>query len=639
MGQDDSLSLQCNDGGIDTFPLNPFTDLHSYRELYARSLEQREAFWRSRAQLVQWDQGFTTVARENFSTGDIAWFIGGRLNACSNALDVHVQDGRGDDDALTYIKSDLSTQTYTFRTLHEMVTRLAAALLSHGLKAGDRVALYLPDVPESVMVMLACSRVGIISVPVPERFTPEIVYDIIRDCGASLLVVSHDSPSKSYLNRTKALIDLLETVTVISAGSSRSPGVAAFSEFLAKTDGTSGVTCASVDAEHPLFILYANSAAGIPRGSVFATGGFLVQAAASFNALFRAPEESKERGGIAVCTDLASAAGQCYGLWGALLAGFRIYICESCDTVTVDLLRQLLGENPVPALLTTPNMLTALKHQHGEGVITDESGFPLVAVCGDVLTPRLVRFVGKSLTERPERVINMWIQSESGAALITTYPHHDLSRPGALGLPYFGIEPQVINHLGKISRPNESGQLVFSGSWPGMIRGIWGQPDRFRELYFQRLPGYFNTNDGVRVDNDGFFWFMGRLDDVIKVRGQSLATSEIETVLITHPKVVESAVVYTSSEEGGEITAFLVVENPLETVDAALESELSQTIERRIGEFAVPTRYFFTDELPRTRTGKIVRRILRRIATGTMNVDEDLSHVVNPHAVKKLIGD
>jgi acetyl-CoA synthetase len=639
MGQDDSVSLQGNDNGTDTFPLNSFTDLHSYRKLYDTSLEQREAFWRSRAQLVQWEHGFDAVSRENLSTGDIAWFIGGRLNACSNALDVHIRDGGGDENALTYIKNDLNTQTYTYRTLHETVTRLAAVLLSHGLKAGDRVALYLPDVPESVMVMLACSRVGIISVPIPERFTPEIVNDIIRDCGASLLVVSLDSPSKSYLNRAKVLIDLLKTVTVISSGNSGMSGVSSLSELLTKTDGISGIDCASVDAEHPLFILYANSAAGIPRGSVLATGGFLVQVAASFNALFRSPEISTERGGIAVFTDLASAAGQCYGLWGALLAGFRIYLFESNDTVSVDILRQLLGEKPVPALLTTPNMLTALKHQHEEGVITDESGFPLVAVSGDVLTPRLVRFVEKSLTKRPERVINMWIQSESGAALITTYPYHDLSRPGALGLPYFGIEPQVINHLGIKSHPNESGQLVFCGSWPGMIRGIWGQPERFRELYFQRLPGYFNTYDGVRVDSDGFFWFMGRLDDVIKVRGQSLATSEIETVIITHPKVIESAVVYTNSEEGEEITAFLVVEKSPETTDTALESEISQTIERRIGEFAVPTRYVFTDELPRTRTGKIVRRILRRIATGTMTVDEDLSHVVNPHAVKKLIGD
>ena len=638
MEQDDSLSISVDNKGIDTFSLNLPIDLESYRQLYTMSIERRDEFWRSRAQLVRWDQFFTTVVRENFSTGDIAWFIGGKLNACSNALDVHVRDGRGDDAALTYIRSDLSTQSYTFRELHETVIRLSAALLSHGLKAGDRVALYLPDVPESVMVMLACSRAGIISVPVPERFTPEIVSDIIRDCGASLLVVSLESPSKPYMSRAQALIGMPGVVTVVSTGSPRMPGVIVWPEFIAKARTNNGESCASVDAEHPLFILYANSAAGIPRGSVFAAGGFLVQAAASFNVLFRQQEARGKSEGVAVCTDLASSAGQCYGLWGALCAGFRIYLCESFETVTVDLLRRLLTEKPVPALLITPSILAALKHQHGEGAVTGEHGFPLVAVCGDILTPRLVKFAGKSLTEGPERVINMWIQSESGSALITTYPHPGMSHPGALGLPHLGIEPRVINHLGQISRPNESGQLVFSGSWPGMIRGIWGQPDRFRELYFQRLPGYFNTNDGVRVDNDGFFWFMGRLDDVIKVRGQSLATSEIEAVLITHQRVVESAVVYASGEEGGEITAFLVVDNPPETSDAVLESELSQTIERRIGEFAVPARYVFTDELPRTKTGKIVRRILRRIATGTMNIDEDLSHVANPQVVKKLIG-
>ncbi|HUT62351.1 MAG TPA: hypothetical protein VMZ04_00195, partial [Anaerolineae bacterium] len=235
-----------------------------------------------------------------------------------------------------------------------------------------------------------------------------------------------------------------------------------------------------------------------------------------------------------------------------------------------------------------------------------------------------------------------WIQSESGAALINTYTTSALNRSGALGLPFLGIKPLIINHMGQICRPNESGQLVFDSSWPSMIRTIWGQSERFREHYFRRLPGYFITNDGVRVDNEGFFWFMGRLDDVIKVRGQSLATLEIETVLVTHPDISEAAVVSVIIEESDNLIAFLAVEQRRFEQEqnsdfSLLESELTGYIVKRIGEFALPNRYVFVRDLPRTRTGKIVRRILRRIAKGDITQDEDLSHIVNPDSVDKFI--
>ena len=253
------------------------------------------------------------------------------------------------------------------------------------------------------------------------------------------------------------------------------------------------------------------------------------------------------------------------------------------------------------------------------------------------LTPRLVKFAGESLATGPERVLNLWIQSESGVALINTFAFDKLNRPGSLGLPFLGIETRNINHQGQACRHNESGQLVFASSWPGMIRSIWGQNERFLELYLQRVKGYFNTNDGVRVDNDGFYWFMGRLDDVIKVRGQSLATSEIEAVLMSHPMISESAVVSIGGEEGEEIIAYLVIEQTEQNGYTSIESDLTGYIIQRVGEFAVPTRYIVTDELPRTRTGKVVRRLLRRIATGDIGADEDLSHVANPDAVKKLV--
>ena len=612
-------------------------DIEQYRKLYAESIENREEFWRQQSEMIQWDQAFDTIVDEDFSTGEISWFAGGKLNACANALDIHSKNGRAEDKALTYYDRDGNSQTFSYGELLLEVTSLAASLKSFGLKAGDRVVLYLHDSPESVFFMLACARSGIICVPVPERYTSEIVNEIIRDCKASMIVVSLDTDQASYTARVKALVEMFDDVVIVTTGKTKIDGTTAYSDLISRGQDTSQDECASVDAEHPLFILYAGSATGIPRGSVFATGGFIVQAAASFSALFQPAFDESEKWSIACCTNLASTAGQCYGLWGPLISGSGIIIAGEGDKPSTGLLRQMLDERPVPALFTTPGLLTALKRELGDDSLAQNRRFPFVACYGDILTPRFVVFAGKSLTSGPERVINMWVQSESGAALIHTYAHGNLNSPGTLGLPFFGIKAQNINHLGEICRTNESGQLVFENSWPGMIRTIWGQHERFIELYFQRIPGYFNTNDGVRVDNNGFFWFMGRLDDVIKVRGQSIATSEIEAVLMSHPMIAESAVVSIEGEEDEEIIAYVVTEKLAEAAHDTLISDLTNYIEQRIGEFAKPARFVITEELPRTRTGKIVRRLLRRIAAGSMNAHEDLSHVANPEAVDKLI--
>ncbi|MCE5249738.1 AMP-binding protein [bacterium] len=619
------------------FNLIPSSDMQSFRRLHNQSLEHREDFWQKQSKLITWDKPFTRVMDENFSTGSVAWFIEGKLNACSNALDIHIQNGGGKDIALTFIDCENTIRTYTYRELTDEVITLAAALQSNGLKSGDRAALYLPDIPETFFFILACARLGITYVPIPSRFTPEVVKDIIGDCAASLLVITLDAASESYISRAKSLAGMVNGIPVVSAGKTEFEGTISYEAFRSAGADTTAIPAVSVDSEHPLLILYANSATGIPRGSVFATGGFIVQAAASFASIFPDVTDKHGKRSMACCVNLASSAGQSYGLWGPFINGYRIFISADGENPSVDRLHRMLEENPCPALLTTPRTIVSLKHEHGDKPLSTERLFPLVAVCGDVLTPRLVKYAGNVLTDSAVNVINMWVQSESGAAIINTYPHGELNRAGALGLPFFGIRPQIVNHLGEISRTNESGQLMFSGSWPAMIRTIWGQHERFLELYFRRLRGYYNTNDGVRIDGDGFYWFMGRLDDVIKVRGQSLATSEIEAVLISHPLVAESAVVSVGDDEGENIIAFLVLERSAEADRDALISELSGYIERRIGEFAMPTRYIVTEELPRTRTGKIVRRILRRIASGNMSIDEDLSHVVNPHSVDRLI--
>ncbi len=619
------------------FPRFVPADLKAYLAQYQRSIDDREGYWRDRAGRIQWETPFEQVIEEDFATASFASFAGGRLNPAVNALDRHVEADRRESVAFRFVAADKTVTAWTFEELLARVVQTGSTLAAAGVAAGDRVALYLPDCPETVFAMLACARIGAVYVPIPAQFTAEIAAEIVADCGSSMLITAAAGEDASLDDRIRQLVEWMENVTVVTVGDKPLPGTVTFEEFLTRGSVTDTVTIR--DAGDPLFIIYANSAAGIPRGSVFAAGGYLVQTADSFDSIFQSVEGVEPARNVACTRQLASTAGQTYGLWGPLLNGIGLVLTARGDTPGFGTLSTVLDTAPGSALLTSPHLLGILKRD--EGSLGDRR-FIMVAVTGDILSPRIVSFAGDALTTGAERVVNMWIQSESGAAVITAYPTQSLNRPGALGLPAPGMKPVAVNYAGEPCRTNESGQLVVAGSWPAMIRTIWGQRDRFRELYFQRRPGTFATNDGVRQDGDEFFWFMGRLDDVIKIRGQSLATSEIEAVLVTNARVAEAAVVALSGAETENLTAFIVLDRnvpePETTEDCArLEGELSASVAGRIGEFAIPNDYIFSRELPRTRTGKVVRRVLRRIATGDISRDEDLSHIANPHAVDELI--
>lgn len=612
--------------------------LQEYYRLYHESLAHREEYWKFQATRLDWDTPFTEIANEQFYDGAVRWFSDGRLNAFNNAIERHIADGRGGETAFVYLPVEGEPTLYTYAELKRESIRLATALNRAGIQTGDKAALYLPDCPETVIFMLACSLAAITYVPIPYHFTAEIATEIVRDSDARLLMIASETRSRSYTERIKAVSAAMEDITVVTIGGGNGISYERFIEG----DDPDQAQVTNADAEHPLFFLYANSATGIPRGSVFPTAGYLVQAAQSYETLFMSV--SPEGRQIACTLNLASAAGQSYGLWGPLLNGVCTIITEEGENAGVSMLNRILDLFASPSLIASPRLLTAVKNELEEKPLHGKNKFSHIACSGDVLTPRMVSFAGETLSYGAERIMNIWIQSESGTALIATLPTDELNRPGALGVPAFGITPKVMNNMGTKCRTNESGQLLFSTSWPGMIRIIWAQPDRFQELYFRRINGHFMTNDAVRLDAEGFYWFMGRLDDVVKVRGQSLATSEIEAVLVTHEKIAEAAVVSIPGEESDNLVAFLSFEK--EFVDRGenagseeLENELSAIVTARIGEFALPSRYIFARELPRTRTGKLVRRVLRRIATGDIAHDEDLSHVANPESVKNLIQD
>ena len=381
------------------------------------------------------------------------------------------------------------------------------------------------------------------------------------------------------------------------------------------------------------------ASSSIPRASVFATGGYLVGAATSYDQIFGIIAQETERMGVVSTVDLCGASGLSYALWGPLLHGHTLVVAEGHRDISAERLFSTMEAFWPLSLLTSPRMLSAWRRELGDAELGHKLRFSLVVSCGDMLTPRLARFGANTLAVSPERMVNMWLQSETGAALLSTYPDPQMEKPGAVGVLAYGVHGKVISDFGEDCRPNERGQLVFCSSWPSMVRTLWGQEERFEEIYFQRVQGCFSTNDGMRIDRDGVFWFMRRLDDVVKVQGHSVPTSEVEAVLLSHDDVDEVAVVGVAGEGGDSLVAFVVAEKLADDAKARerLEKSLAEHLSARVGAFFVPSRFYVSSALPRTRSGKVVRRLLNRIAAGDASSGEDLSHLANPQTVKELI--
>ncbi len=622
------------------FKDRPPNDLRGYLEFHRHSIEQREDYWRQQAERLVWSEKFSSVFDEDFSVPAVNWFKDGRLNACVNALDVQLEKGADKKLALVFFDDAGKQHSYSYQQLLDEVQQLAAALFERGMDSGKRLALYLPDCPQSLIFMLASARLGLTYVPIPARFSAEQVASIVEHCSASMLVVAESTTRKDYNKRVDELIEMSSTATLVVVGKGRLKGAVTYANMIAD-QAAAGKTRppTEIGTEHPLFIQYANSATGIPRGSVMSSAGFLVQAATAHDYLFGPKSSSREPDKLYCAVELASAAGQSHGVWGPLLNGSCVVIAATGKSSASRRIGRVLDECSPVAVLSTPDRLKEWINKIEKQPLKTDRRFSLVAACRDILTPRLCKRAGEVLAEQEQRVINLWIQSETGSALICTFPGKQLNRSGALGLPFPGVTPRVCDERGKRRGPNQGGLLVFAKSWPAMLRGIWGQTERFRELYFGRIPGNFSTGDAVRVDASGYYWFMGRRDDVIKVRGFSLRTSEVEAVLQSHPKVTQAVAIGIRADDSDQLVAFVVLSASLEQKvgEETLEEELSESIEARIGDFAIPRRFVFIGQLPRTASGKITRRVLRRIAAGELARNEDLIHVANRGSIDELI--
>jgi len=607
-------------------------DLMMARARHRLSLERRTEYWALQAERLVWTTPFHDVVTEADDGVGVRWFDGGRLNACANALDVPVAAGGGANRALLAWQPDGSLASWTYAELLALVDALAAGLAAHELTCGDRVALYLPDVPEAVALHLAVARLGLVAAPISWHFSADLARQCLTDCGARAVLVAGDTPDAAYAERRDQVVAALPGVRVFATGGGVA-GATSWEQLLAAGGGKSAAPV-PVPSEHPLLIRYARSAAG-PRGVVFATAGFLVQAVATHALVFDAARPGGRLPSIHACPELDSIATLAHGLWGALASGTALSIRPGHEP-DADVLARIAAAEDEIGLLTHPRHLMALREVLGETTL-GERRFAFVACTGDALTPRLLRFAGAALTHGDACVLNLWAQTESGGALLATRPSAELNRVGSLGLPLPGLDALVVNDLGQPCRWNESGQLCFRGTWPARARDILGDPGRFRQAHFGLLPGCFATRDGVRMDAEGFAWYMGRLDDVVKVDGESVATAEVEQALAGNPRVAEVAVVGVAERDVALVAFVVAAGGVLPDQEAALSDELSAGARARLGDLARRLRIVFASALPRTRSGKVVRRVLKRLATGDVRPGEDLHHVANPESLDDLL--
>jgi len=585
--------------------------LDAFRRLHRHTIDHREQFWAAQAKRLHWQTAFSCVVKEDFSKPMVSWFCDGQINAAQNALHRTIEKGKGETPALVSYQKSGHADTLTFNELKDKVLMLAAAFHRTGLVPGDYIALNLPNCPEFIISALAATYLGITYLPIGCHLPPSIVAEDVTASKAKLVIMADSNAYEQKKDHLLKVRSLLEDRTILISDE-KLEGLQTFEEYTAQAD-PSGLEPAYPRADHPLFAVYENRLAGKHVGSVFPTGGFLVQSHASFDDIFNKALAQDEPEMIVNTLDMCKAPTQAYALWGPLTNGTGIILID--EDVRVNTIEKVLNEQPNPALLCRPNFISELREQLGSGQLNTAKRFSVIACCGNALPPRLVKYADSILVNGPERVVNLWVQSKSGTALLNSYPTPELNRPGTIGFGALGIEPLIMSDFKKTCKTNISGNLVFARSWPAMATATMGTVDHFKKTYFSKFPGCFFTYDGVRSDKDGFFWFMGRLDDSIKVKGQSLGASLIEGVLTSHPLVEEAAIISAQDKSGEEIVIFVVPRKTIQDEQKCID-QIKEYIAEKIGRFAVPKKIIITDQLPRTPTGKLFRSVLRRIAAG-----------------------
>lgn len=624
---------------------NTLMTREQYDEMYARSVDSPDEFWAEQAeQHIHWFSPWEQVQEWDYSKAEIAWFKGAKVNVAYNCLDRHLET-RGDQTAIIWESDDPNEdKKMTYRELHAEVCKFSNALKGLGVKKGDRVCIYMPMVPEAAVAMLATARIGAVHSIVFGGFSPDALKDRINDSECSIVITADQGirggksvPLKSNADAACEGTECVRKMVVVKRGG----------EAVEWTDGRdvwyhdvvegASEDCPAVemDAEDPLFILYTSGSTGKPKGVLHTSGGYILYAAMTHKYVF-----DYQDGDIYWCTaDVGWVTGHSYIVYGPLANGATTLMFEGVPTYP-DSGRfwQVCDKHKVNIFYTAPTAIRALMAQ-GDGPVeaSDRSSLRLLGTVGEPINPEAWEWYYHTVGDARCPIVDTWWQTETGGILISPLPGATDLKPGSATKPFFGVVPALVDDQGKILEGATSGNLVITRPWPGQMRTVYGDQQRFFETYFQMYPGYYFTGDGARRDEDGYYWITGRVDDVLNVSGHRLGTAEVESALVLHESVAEAAVVgYPHDIKGQGIYAYVTLMNGIESTDE-LRADLVKHVRKEIGPIATPDVLQWAPGLPKTRSGKIMRRILRKIAENEIDNLGDTSTLAEPAVVDDLV--
>ena len=624
---------------------NAHIDADTYRAMYKRSLEDADAFWAEQAERLTWFKRWETVNNSDLVKGEIRWFDGGRLNAAYNCVDRHLEK-RGDQTAIIWEPDDPKdpAKKITYKDLHEQVSRFANALKERGVERGDRVCIYLPMVPEAAVAMLACARIGAIHSVVFGGFSPQALRDRIQNSDCQVVVTADESvrggrsfPLKANADEALRECPNVKTVLVVQRTGNKVDWDDSRDVWYHEAVQNASADCPAeeMESEDPLFILYTSGSTGKPKGVLHTTGGYLLGASLTHQYVF-----DYQDGEVYWCTaDVGWVTGHSYIVYGPLANGAITLMFEGVPTYPdASRLWEIVDKHQVSIFYTAPTGIRALMAKGDEPVKKySRKSLRILGTVGEPINPEAWNWYYDVVGDGRCPIVDTWWQTETGSIMITPLPGATDLKPGSATLPFFGVEPQLVDNDGNLLEGATDGNLCIGRSWPSMMRTIYGDHKRFMETYLSAYKGKYFTGDGARRDEDGYYWITGRVDDVLNVSGHRMGTAEVESAMVLHPQVAEAAVVgFPHDVKGQGIYAYVTLVEGASPSDD-LQKELIELVRKEIGAIAKPDFIQWAPGLPKTRSGKIMRRILRKVASNELDSLGDTSTLADPNVVDELI--
>lgn len=602
-------------------------------------------FWAEQAKRLDWFETWHTVSEQDFKKAYAAWFLGGKLNACYNCVDRHAFSARRNQAAIIWeADNPEESKTLTYWSLYQDVCKAANVLKGMGVKKGSRVVIYLPMVPELAISVLACARIGAIHSVVFGGFSAQALASRIEDCNPTCVITADGSfrggkavPVKPQVDEARVLLKQEKLPCLVVKRTHGACAISSSDIIWQDAMKTASTECTPeiMDAEDPLFILYTSGSTGKPKGVVHTTAGYLLYAAFTHAAVF----DLKETDTFWCTADIGWITGHSYVLYGPLANGATTVMYEGVISYPdVGRIWDIIDKHYVTTFYTAPTLLRSLAKE-GDGHIEKRklSSLRLLGSVGEPINPEIWQWFHRVIGKGRCPIVDTWWQTETGGILISPLPAAVDCKPGSATLPFFGVHPVLLDDHGREIRGPGVGNLCIAQSWPGQMRGLWQDPERYKETYFSAYPGYYFTADGCRRDQDGYYWITGRIDDVINVSGHRLGTAEIESALVLHPQVAEAAVVGIPDDiKGQAIYAFVTLKTGFEATEV-LKQELLALVRKQISAIAVPKTIHWAPALPKTRSGKIMRRLLRKVATRETKDLGDTSTLADPIVIQALL--